>query len=456
MNEKELLEKIDSEHTAIIFSELYGESEIDTERRRYKKLITEISRSTAEDFFETGLCKTSENLRIFIAPGRTEMAGNHTDHNCGKVLAASIQLDNVAIVQPRNDNIIFFRSTGFPDVKVKLTDSNGAPDLQPKPEEHGTTESLVRGIAARLNSQGSSIGGFSANADSTVFPGSGLSSSAAVEVLICRIFDTLYNEGKRSPLEIAQVGQFSENVYFGKPCGLMDQIACAAGGAVSIDFADAVHPEIKRINFDFASADYALCIVNTGGGHANLTGDYASIPAEMKKVASFFGKSVLGELKKETILSCAAEIRETLGDRTLLRSLHFFDENARVDAMTSVLEERENASTGAMKHNTLKSYLDIVNESGDSSWELLQNVYSPHNHQAQGISIALALTKSFFKKQKISGACRVHGGGFAGTIQAYLPLEAISAYRKYIEKVFGEGSLTILRIKNKGASELIL
>jgi galactokinase len=456
MNEKELLEKIDEEHTAIIFSELYGESEVNTERCRYKKLITEMLNSTAQDFSETGHCKSSENLRIFNAPGRTELAGNHTDHNCGKVLAASIQLDSVAIVRKNSDNTVFFRSTGYPDVKVKLTDSNGAPDLQPKPEEQGKTEALVRGIAARLNSQGSAISGFSANADSTVLPGSGLSSSAAVEVLLGRIFDSLYSEGKRSFLEIAQTGQFAENVYFGKPCGLMDQIACAAGGAVSIDFANAAHPEVKRINFDLAAAGYALCIVNTGGSHANLIADYTTIPEEMKKTAAFFGKSVLGELEKETVISRVSEVRKALGDRALLRSLHFFDENERVDAMTSALEKMDNADTSAEKLEALKLYLDIVNESGDSSWELLQNIYSPHNPQAQGISIALALTKSFFKKQKIYGTCRVHGGGFAGAIQAYLPLDAISIYRKYIEEIFGEGSLTILKIRNSGAAELIL
>jgi galactokinase len=452
MTAKELIAKIESNRGAEIFSELYGEDEIDTARRRYTTLIKEMEHC---GFGEAEQTDKQENLRIFIAPGRTELAGNHTDHNQGKVLAASIQLDNVAIVRKRNDNIVFFRSTGYPDVKVKLTYSSGAPDLQPKLEEQGTTESLIRGIAARLKSQGNAIGGFSANANSTVLSGSGLSSSAAVEILICRIFDSLYNEGKRTPLEIAQTGQFVENVYFGKPCGLMDQIACAAGGAVAIDFANAAVPEIKRINFDFASAGYVMCIVNTGGTHANVTADYKSIPAEMKAVAEFFGKSVLGELEKETVLSRAIEIRKTLGDRALLRSLHFFDENERVDAIVSALTEMKNAVTDVAKLHAFEIYLDNVNESGDSSWELLQNVFSPHNLQYQGISVALALTKSFFKKQKIYGACRVHGGGFAGTIQVYMPLDTIDIYCKYIEKIFGEGSLTILRIRNKGASELI-
>ena len=449
MNEKELLKKIDSDNTSKIFAELYGENEVDSARCRYRKLITEMPKDE------------KENLRVFSAPGRTELAGNHTDHNRGKVLAASIQMDSVAIVQERNDNTVFFRSTGYPDVTVKLTDSSKAPDLKPKHEEEGKTEALVRGIAAELNRrtgkpEGHTIGGFSANADSTVLQGSGLSSSAAVEVLIGRIFDSLYSEGKRSSLEIAQIGQIAENVYFGKPCGLMDQIACATGGAVAIDFANTANPSVKQINFDLAAAGFTLCVVNTGGSHADLTPDYASVPAEMKKVASFLGKPVLGELEKETFLSRTAEIRKAFGDRALLRSLHFFNENARVDAMTIALTEMENAVTSTAKQQILSTFLELVNESGDSSWEILQNVYSPKYPDTQGICVALALTKEFMQKQKLKGACRVHGGGFAGTIQVYLPLDAINAYRTSIEKVFGVGSVTPLRIRPIGAVELTL
>jgi len=442
-NVTELLEKIKSKHAAEIFAELYGESEVDIARMRYETLITEMSKSE--------LCGTAEGLRVFSAPGRTELAGNHTDHNRGKVLAASVQLDNVAIVQKRNDNIVFFRSAGFPDVKVSLTDS----DLQPKPEEEGTTEALIRGIAAELKQRGDVIGGFSANAMSTVLAGSGLSSSAAIEALLARIFDSLYGEGKRGSLEIAQIGQIAENVYFGKPCGLMDQIACAAGGAVAIDFADASSPEVKQVNFDLSTCGYTLCVVSTGGNHANLTADYASIPAEMKSVASFFGKSVLRELEKETVIARAAELRKALGDRALLRAIHFFDENERVDAMTAALLEMENAAATTAKQQALGSYLELVNESGRSSCELLQNVYSPHHPETQGIGAALALTKDFFRKQKLHGACRVHGGGFAGTIQAYVPLDAMDAYRANIEAVFGTGSVTTLKIRQQGAVELI-
>ena len=460
MIEKELLKKINTEHATEIFTDLYGEENIESARKRYTTLITKML-DNKQDFCENRLCDAPENLHIFSAPGRTELAGNHTDHNNGKVLAASIQLDNVAVVQKRNDNTVFFRSTNFSDVKVKLTDTNGEVNLQPKPEENGTTEALVRGIASELNRRmenavhGSAVGGFSANADSTVLPGSGLSSSAAMEALLCRIFDSLYGEGKRSSLEIAQIGQIAENDYFGKPCGLMDQIACATGGSVAIDFSDTAHPKVKQINFNLTAAGYALCVVNTGGSHADLTADYASIPAEMKATAAFFGKSVLGELDKETVLSRAAGIRKALGDRALLRVLHFFDENARVDTMTAALTEMENAVTAAAKQQALYSYLNLVNESGSSSWELLQNIYPPSRPETQGIGVALALTRDFFKKQKLYGACRVHGGGFAGTIQAYIPIDAMSAYRTQIESVFGTDSVTVLRIRDRGAVELI-
>jgi len=459
MNEKELLAKINSDYTANIFKCLYGEHEIDAARLRYSALINEMLNNAHGGFPETELCVTCGNPQVFSSPGRTELAGNHTDHNRGKVLAASVQLDCAAIVKKRNDNIVFFRSAGFHDVKVKLTDENGRQDLEPKPEETGTTESLVRGIASEFRRRGYKTGGFSANAASSVLPGSGLSSSAAVEVLFCRIFSSLYNEGRLNPLEIAQISQTAENAYFGKPCGLMDQAACATGGTVAIDFADAAHPEIKKINFDPASSGYALCIVNTGGSHADLTADYASIPSEMKAVAAFFGKSVLSELEKENILSRAAEIRKALGDRALLRSLHFFDENMRVDAMITALAKMEDANSAAGKQQLLDIYMELVNESGNSSLELLQNVYSPLRPDTQNISTALALTKDFFRRQKLKsvhpGACRVHGGGFAGTIQVYIPLDTMNEYRAYIEKIFGADSVTPLRIRQAGAVELV-
>jgi len=457
MTEQDILNRINSQQTAEIFSGLYGENEIEFQKKRYAALISKMSRG---EFPKEELENNNGGLRVFSSPGRTELAGNHTDHNRGKVLAASIQLDCAAIVQKRNDNIVFFRSTGFPDVKVKLINENGEPDLLPKPEETGTTEALVRGIASEFQRRGTAIGGFSANAASAVLPGSGLSSSAAAEVLFGCIFDSLYGEGKLAAkktgaLEIAQIGQTAENAYFGKPCGLMDQTACAAGGAVAIDFADTVNPLVKQINIDLTAAGYALCVVNTGGSHADLTADYASIPAEMKAAAAFFGKSALRELDKETIINSAGEIRKKLGDRALLRALHFFEENNRVDAMTAVLIKMEKAASYTDKQKALFEYLNLINESGDSSWKLLQNVYSPNSHGSQGITAALALTGNFINSEKINGAYRVHGGGFAGTIQVYIPADAINTYRSYIEKIFGAGSVTLLKIRPKGALELV-
>jgi galactokinase len=454
MTGKDILAKIDSPGGAEIFADLYGAREIDAARRRYRTLIEYVLNGDSGNFPAAGRDEADDNLRIFSAPGRTELGGNHTDHNRGKVLAASIQMDSVAVARARKDKIVFFRSAGYPDVKVDLADSSGAPDFNPRPEEYGTTGALVRGIAAELSRRGCGIGGFSANADSTVLPGSGLSSSAAVEVLFGRIFDCLYGEGKRSALEIAQIGQIAENVFFGKPCGLMDQTACASGGAVAIDFADAAHPKVSRMHFDLAAAGYALCVVNTRGSHADLTPDYAAIPAEMKTAAAFFNKSALGELDRQTVLAGAADLRKAAGDRVLLRAIHFFDENERVDAMAAALADMDKAALAAEKQRALAGYLDLVNESGNSSWELLQNVYSPRSPETQGISAALALSRQFFRGQKLRGACRVHGGGFAGTIQVYIPLDAVNAYRAAIETVFGRDSVTVLRIRPVGSIEL--
>jgi len=396
----------------------------------------------------------SRGFRVFSAPGRTELAGNHTDHNNGKVLAAAIQLHITAKVQKTDDNTVHFYSADFPDVKVILTDNKGNFDLQAKQEETGTTQALIRGIASELYRRGYAIGGFSANTESDVLPGLGLSSSAAVETLIVRIFDSLYGDGKLTAVETAQIGQIAENFYFGKPCGLMDQIACAAGGTVSIDFENSANPVIRKINFDPAEEGYSLCIINTGGSHADLTADYASIPAEMKAAASFFWKSVLREIDKETVLSRAADIKKALGGRALLRAIHFFDENARVSAMTSLLIEMENASSSAGKKAAFFNYLDLVNESGSSSCELLQNINSANRPDNQDISVALALTKDFLRKHKLKGACRIHGGGFAGTVQAYIPMDIINKYRISMEAVFGEGAVTELKINPEGAGEI--
>jgi len=458
MIQRELLEKIASPRAGELFAELYGPGGVEAARQRYTALVEEMRGGDFDDGQQAAA--DSGDLRVFSAPGRTELGGNHTDHNCGKVLAASIQLDNVAIVRQRRDNTVFFRSAGYPDVKISLSDEKGNPVLQPYAAEQGKTESLIRGIAAELRRCGTAVNGFSANAASAVLPGSGLSSSAAVETLIARIFDCLYGGGVRSALEIARIGQIAENEYFGKPCGLMDQAACALGGAVAIDFAPvpeaADYPRLRRVSFDPAALGYALCVVNTADSHADLTPDYAAIPAEMKAVAAFFGKTVLAGLDRDTVLSAAAELRKAVGDRALLRAIHFFDENDRVDEMTHALEEMGAAEHAQAKLGAFICFLELVNESGDSSWQLLQNIYSPRNSEQQGIAAALAISKNFFRQQKLKGSCRVHGGGFAGTIQAYVPLDALAPYRSCIEAVFGANSLTELRIRPLGALELEL
>jgi galactokinase len=379
------------------------------------------------------LGETSGDIRLFTAAGRTELGGNHTDHNHGKVLAASIQLDAVAAVSPRRDKKVFFRSSGFPDVSIDIG------DLRPQEHERGTTESLIRGMAAEMAKDGIAVNGWTANADSTVLPGSGLSSSAACEVLFGSICNYLYGGGKYTPLQIAQMAQRVENNYFGKPCGLMDQAASAIGGAVMLDFADNDKPLVEAIPFDPETFGYALCVVDTKGSHADLTPDYASIPLEMKGVANFFGKNFLREIDAAAVLANISALRKAVGDRAVLRAIHFFNENDRVTEMAD-----------AIKQSAIKKYLSLVAESGVSSFEVLQNCYSLKKPSEQGIPLALALTKKF----SAEAVCRVHGGGFAGTIQVYLPCDAIAPYKTFMESVFGSGAVTILKIRAIGTAEL--
>jgi galactokinase len=429
MNSRDLIQYINAPESEPVFAALYGPGGVQRGRARYSALIEGLGALHAD----------GEGVRVFTAAGRTELGGNHTDHNNGKVLAASIQLDAAAAAAEREDRLVFFRSTGYPDVELDLA------DLDPHPEEYGKTEALIRGIAADFARRGVAVRGVAVNADSTVLPGSGLSSSAAVEVLFCTIFDKLYGGGALTALETAHICRKAENEYFGKPCGLMDQCACAFGGAVAIDFADPEHPRVARINVDFEALGYALCVVNTRGNHADLTEDYASVSAEMRAVARYFGKDALREVDGAALAANTAGLRARLGDRALLRAMHFFKENERVDAMYGLL-----AAGGA----DIERYFEQVRRSGASSWELLQNVYSPGNPREQGISLALALTEDFFDRSGRRGACRVHGGGFAGTIQAYIPLGALEEYRRCMETVFGAGALTVLRIRPTGAAEL--
>jgi galactokinase len=435
-----------SEWADAALTPVYGE-EAAAHRKRYAALARGL-----KDLDERAFA--GAEARVFTAAGRTELGGNHTDHNRGKVIAASIQRDVAAVVAPRTDKKVFFRSAGFPDVEVDVG------DLQARPEEKGTTESLARGIAAGFEQCGIAVSGWIAVADQAVLPGSGLSSSAAIEVLFGKMFDCLYGNGDLSALEIARIGQAAENTYFGKPSGLMDQAACASGGAVAIDFYDAEHPLVRRVNFDPSSCGYAPVIVNTRGSHANLTPDYAAVPAEMRSVARLFGQDALAGTTLDDILGNAPKIRAVCGDRALLRALHFHHENRRVDLMRDLMQKIGEAGDTGVKRAFFQDYLALVNESGHSSWELLQNMYSPLNVTAQGLCAGLALTREFLKQDgarggTCNGACRVHGGGFAGTIQGYIPAERIAAYRDFMDGVFGPGAVTVLKIRPVGVAEVL-
>ena len=445
-------EYLDSISGVRMLEALYGPDAVAQEQHRYRSLVDGMAPQAGFPV------QVPPGLRVFSAPGRTELGGNHTDHNRGRVLAAAIQMDAIAIAAPRSDRQVFFRSAGFPDVAVNLAAPDGKLDLSPKPEERGTSEALVRGIADEFAQQGIEPGGFSANAASTVLPGSGLSSSAAVEVLIAKIFDSLYGGGRLSAVELAQISQKAENRHFGKPCGLMDQAASASGGAVAIDFADPAAPILKKIEFDPLVCGFALCVVNTRGNHADLTPDYAAIPQEMNAVARYFGKNVLRELDCAQVLAHIGEIRKsnrlTISDRALLRAIHFFNEDQRADAMAALLQTIESTMDMPEKQKLMGQFLDLVNESGASSWELLQNIFSPRDPLRQEIALALVITKEFFREQGYYGACRVHGGGFAGTIQAYIPVTGLGCYRERMDALFGPGAVTVLRIRSLGAIEI--
>ena len=375
----------------------------------------------------------SRALRRFTAPGRTELGGNHTDHNHGKVLAAAVQLEAAAVAEPCEGRIEV-RSGGWDQTFVVDLD-----DLAPRASEYGKTEALLRGVAANFQKRGHRWGGFRACVESSVLGGSGLSSSAAFEVLTGSILSALYNDNAIAPAELAMIGQAAENVHFGKPCGLMDQMASALGGVVAIDFRHPAAPEVKKLDVDFAAEGWSLCIVNTKGSHADLTPEYAAITTEMGEVAKHFGRTVLRDVNEGAFYDELPSLASRLSHRALLRAIHFFEENHRVDAMVAALE-------GAR----IGDFLQEVHASGRSSFQFLQNA-TPYGRPAeQPIPLALALTEKFLGGE---GACRVHGGGFAGTIQAYVPLNRRREYAKTLEAVFGPGSVVELQVRPEVAGE---
>ena len=373
-------------------------------------------------------------VTLCSAPGRTEICGNHTDHQHGRVLAAAVNVDFLACAAPNGGDTIRFQSEGWPLVEVRL-DGKG-----PRAEERESTASLVRGMAELAARRGHPVKGFDAYAVSDVLPGSGLSSSAACEVLLGVIVNHLFCQDAFTPVEIAQMGQGAENAYFGKPSGLMDQTASSVGGAVAIDFADPARPVVRSVAVDLNALGYALCIIDSGASHADLTDEYAAVPREMGAVAAFFGKEVLREVSQEQVLSHLPALRERAGDRAVLRALHFFADDARAE------EEAD-----ALARGDMDAFLALVKESGRSSWEFLQNITPAGAVREQAMAVALAVAERALKGR---GACRVHGGGFAGTIQAFVPLDELEAFRAETEGALGAGSCHVLSIRPVGGAVL--
>lgn len=406
------------------FLEIYGSEKhiLDRQIKRY----TELSNNYRKLFPDS-------QTHFFSTPGRTELGGNHTDHNRGRVIAAGINLDSIAAAAATENNVITVYSAGYPE-PFTININN----LSPINSEKGTTSALIRGIVSGFKKQNYRIGGFNACIESDVMVGSGLSSSASIEVLIGTIINYIYNEGKMDPIMLSRICQRAENEYFGKPCGLMDQIACAIGGIVSIDFNEPENPVVETIKCNFSDFDISLLVVDTGGSHHDLTSEYSSIPSEMKSVASLFGKNVCREISKDEFFKNIRNIRIKAGDRAFLRVFHFLEENDRVLNQVNALR------TGDMD-----GFLRLVRESGNSSYRWLQNCYAVTNPREQGIAIALALTENFLKGIEKS-ACRVHGGGFGGTIQTFLPHKNIQDYKRLMENVFSMGCVKDLKIRNCG------
>ena len=427
MKPYELIAYIESGALDETFTSLYGDTKLARQKSRY---ITALKAFSA-------LYGECENTRIFSVPGRSEISGNHTDHNCGCVLAASIDLDMLAIAAPTSDGVIRMKSEGFDADTVVINEREAT-----KAHRY-SSESLIAGVCDGMLKNGYTVGGFVSYTTNDVFKGSGLSSSAAFEVMIGNILRTLYDNAI-SDIEIAKIAQYSENEFFGKPCGLMDQTACAVGGFIAIDFADPKNPIVTKPAFDLSALGYSLCIINTGGNHADLNEDYASVPAEMKAVAASLGKAVLRETDYDTLLAAIPTLRETVGDRAIMRALHFFAENMRVSRQAKALEEGD-----------IVTFLALVNESGASSFRYLQNVYTVKNVSEQGLSLALCLAERFLKGVARPSASRVHGGGFAGTIQAFVPNENTADFAALMDSVFGKGACHILKIRQKGAITVV-
>ncbi len=421
---KELIRDVTTCSADVVLGEIYNEAALPAQRERYLKLLNMHN----ELFGDT-------EAMVISTPGRTELGGNHTDHNHGNVLAGSVELDSVCVASKTDGSKVRFISEGYDPVTLDTA------DLSVRAGEKDTTTALLRGILFRFKELGYKTGGFNCNMDSKVLPGSGLSSSASIEVLIGTVLSELYNNGKVGYVEVSQIGQFAENQYFGKACGLMDQVACAAGGVVGIDFKNPEAPVIKPISYSFAAKGYSLMVTAVGSSHADLSDEYSAIPKEMRCAAGRLGRDVCRGITMDQLSDNIRGIRESCGDRAVLRAFHFINENKRTVAQFKALENDDFAE-----------YLRLVNESGNSSFKYLQNIYIGRRPAEQALSIGLAFSEQFLSGD---GACRVQGGGFAGTVQAYIPVNRVNEYTVYMERIFGEGCCAELGIRNKPACRVL-
>lgn len=423
MKTQEMRSRITSGGLDRAFDYLYSEK-APLQRERYEAAVGEF-----EKLFGAG-----REVGLFSAPGRTEVGGNHTDHQQGRVLAAGVNLDVIAVAGKNDDNVIRIQSAGFPMDTIDLS------DVSVRESEKNTAASLIRGVAAKFAALGHRIGGFDAYTTSSVLKGSGLSSSAAFETIVGTMLNSLYADGAVTPVQIAQIGQYAENAYFGKPSGLMDQMGCSVGGFIAIDFQNPEKPIVEKVEFDFAHSGYKLCVVDTGGNHADLTGDYAAAPVEMRSVAEALGGKVLRDVTPETFYAALPALRGKCTDRALLRAFHFYADNDRVPRQVA-----------ALKTGDFETFKRLVIESGRSSFMYLQNVYTCKNPDEQGLSLALAMSEHLLAGR---GAWRVHGGGFAGTIQAFVPEDLLDGYKAAMEAVFGANHCHVLSIRPVGGVDL--
>ena len=400
-----------------------------------EKCIEEFYHRLENIFFHIEKMDNREEFYVFSASGRTELSGNHTDHNNGCVLVASINLDKLAIVTKRDDDkiVVYTNRENTPDV-VSIN------DLEIRKSDFGMSSSLIRGVCAGILHKGYKIGGCTISLSNKVLIGSGLSASASFEALVCQILNTLYNDNKIPKVEIAMIGQYAENEYFGKRCGLMDQMGCSIGGVIAIDFENNNDPKMDKIEYSFENSGYSLMIVDAKGDHSSINDEYSSIRMEMNNVANFFNQDVCRNISLEDLISNASKIREKCGDRAFMRAYHFITENNRVSKQIE-----------ALKNNNIQEYIKLMNESGNSSFTYLQNCYSIRSIKNMGVALGLCLTKDFLGND---GACRVHGGGFAGTIQALVPINRVEEYTKYIESIFGQNSAIKVSIRQSPVCEI--